>query len=79
MGYDPSLLEREGYIADSSINYPWLIELSTRMGNAYTQGLARMANVFSDTEAWEGMGGGGNQNWQGAAGHGAIGGNIISW
>lgn len=78
-GYEPSILEREGYIADSSLNYPWLIQLSTQMGNAYTEGLARTANVLCEIESWEGMGGGGNQNWQGAGGHGAIGGISIWW
>lgn len=78
MGYDPSILEREGYIAESSLNYPWLIQVSTRMGNAYTAGLAVTSNVFSEPE-WGWEGGGGNQNWQGAGGHGAIGGSIISW
>lgn len=78
-GYSPEILEREGFIADSSLNYPWLIEVSTRMGNAYTEGLARNSNVLCEIESWEGQGGGGNQNWQGAGGHASIGALSIGW
>jgi len=83
MGHDPSILEREGLmqepVAGGELNYPWLIALSSQMGNAYTTGLSRTANVFCEIESWEGMGGGGNQNWVGAGGHGAIGGISIWW
>lgn len=77
-GYDPSILEREGYIFEASLNYPWLIAMSSQMGNAYTTGLAYTANAWVEPE-WGWPGGGGNQNWQGAGGHGAIGGSIIAW
>jgi hypothetical protein len=80
MGFEPLLLDDAGRINEGgSLNYPWLIQLSTRMGNAYTEGLARTANVLCEIESWEGQGGGGNQNWQGAGGHGAIGGISIWW
>ena len=79
-GMDELLLVDAGMINEGgSINIPWLVELSTTLGNAYTTGLARTANVLCEIESWEGMGGGGNQNWQGAGGHGAVGGNIITW
>lgn len=82
MGFDPSLLDREGLMqeitAGGEINYPWLISLSAQMGNAYTAGLARTANIFTEPE-WGWDTSGGNQNWQGAGGHGAVGGTTIWW
>ncbi len=79
-GMDELLLLDAGMINEGgSINIPWLVAMSSQMGNAYTEGLARTANVFCENEAWEGMGGGGNQNWQGSGGHAAIGGNRITW
>ena len=81
MGYDELLLIDSGLLNDAnySINIPWLVQVSSQMGNAYTEGLARTANVLCEIESWEGQGGGGNQNWQGAAGHAAVGGISISW
>lgn len=77
-GYDPSILEREGYISEPSLNIPWLIAISSQMGNAYTTALSRTANVFSEPE-WGFEAVGFNQNWQGAGGHGAVGGISIWW
>lgn len=83
MGHDPSILDREGLmqevVAGGELNYPWLISLSSQMGNAYTTALANTAHVFCEIESWEGMGGGGNQNWQGAGGHASIGAISIGW
>lgn len=79
-GMDELLLLDAGLINEGgSINYPWLVAISSQMGNAYTNGLAHTANVFCEIESWEGQGGGGNQNWQGAGGHAAAGGISISW
>ncbi|GAC1687200.1 MAG: hypothetical protein PVS2B2_26080 [Candidatus Acidiferrum sp.] len=54
MGYDPSMLDREGLMNEVSpggdINFPWLIAVCTQMGNAYTTGLATTANVFCEPE-----------------------------
>lgn len=82
IGHDPSLLDREGLmqevVAGGELNFPWLIQVSSQLGNAYTEGLSKTANVLCEIEAWEGMGGGGNQNWQGA-GSRAVGGLTIWW
>lgn len=77
-GYEPSIIEREGYISEPSLNIPWLVAISSQMGNAYTAALSRTANVFSEPEyGWESVGF--NQNWQGAAGRAAVGGISIWW
>lgn len=80
MGHDPSILDREGLmqepVAGGEINYPWLIAISSQMGNAYTAGLSKTANVFCEPEyGFEAVGG--NQNWQGAGSR--PGGISISW
>ena len=82
MGYESEWAARENLtqepVAGGEINYPALIAVSAQMGNAYTTGLARTANVFCEPE-WGWDTSGGNQNWQGAAGHSAIGGTTIWW
>jgi hypothetical protein len=64
-GMDELLLIDAGMINEGgSLNIPWLVQLSSKFGNAQTEALARTANVLCEIEAWEGMGGGGNQgNW----------------
>lgn len=79
-GYDVELLEREGLINEvGSINFAALIDMCISMGNAYTSGLAMMANVFCEPE-WgfdtSGLGGG---NYSGRGGQSAVGGSTIWW
>lgn len=76
-GYDELLLIDAGLIAEGgSINYPWLIGLTSQMGNALTTALSRTANVFCEPE-WGFECAGPNQNWQGAGSR--PGGISISW
>lgn len=82
LGHDPSLLDREGLMqeitAGGEINYPWLIALSSQMGNAYTAGLATTCNVFSEPEwGWDATGIG--PNWQGAGRQSSVGAISIGW
>jgi hypothetical protein len=81
MGMDPLLLDDAGMINEGgSLNIPWLVQLSSRMGNACTSALAMNSNVLCEIEAWEGMGGGGNQpNWNGPWAHAQFSGGISIW
>jgi len=61
-GMDELLLIDAGLIFDGgSLNIPWLVEISSALGNAYTEAISRNAVVLCEIESWEGMGGGGNQ------------------
>lgn len=82
MGYETNFLENENLSGDitsgGELNFPWLIAISSAMGNAYTQGLSTTANVFSEPE-WGFDCTGMNQNWQGAGSQSVVGAISIGW
>jgi hypothetical protein len=77
-GYDESIIEAEGLINDcGSINFPWMIQLSTTIGNAATVGQFFNPHWYDSEVGMDATGV--NQNWSGAAGRAAIGGSNIWW
>jgi hypothetical protein len=78
-GHDADLLELEGLVASGSgdINFPWLIQLSSTMGNMLTNAMFWNPAYYDPEIGYDATGI--NQNWQGAGGREAVGGSSIWW
>lgn len=64
----------------SSINIPWLLDLSVSIGNATTEAIAKNAVVFCEPEWGFDMTGGGTGSFYGNGGMGSgEGGLYVSW
>lgn len=80
-GYDESFLEKAGMLtevtAGGDINYPWLIAISSTMGNMLTNAMFWNPSYYDPEIGYDAVGV--NQNWQGAGGREAVGGSTIWW
>lgn len=83
MGYDESILSREGLmqepVAGGEINYPWLIAISSAMGNAMTKAIGMNTQVNFEPEWGFDCVGVGAGRYTGSGGRQSIGGATIYW
>jgi hypothetical protein len=82
-GYDESILEREGLLneatAGGELNMPWLIAMSTMIGNAATVGMFFNPHYYDSEVGMDATGVGVGKNYTGAGGREAVGGSVIWW
>ena len=80
LGYEESILEQEGYIAEGgSLNFPYLIAQSEMIGNAATVGQFFNPQNYDSGEVGPDSMGFGSGNYTGKGGQGAVGGTTIWW